>query len=412
MIDIATRRIGNTTLLALTGRMDSTSKQTLMEVITREISRPDQQIALDLADVSYISTSGLKILRQIYEETGAVRLVQPSERVSEVLQITGLNSVYQFFNSQLQAIHAISPIVNAHTHLELGWLDEFRPDVTGQAFFDWILNTVSTARKALGNRLEAVSKEAAVKSVQKLIAQGTTTVCDITTTGASLAPLIHSDLKGVVYVEVLGLTKEDGEARLKKARELIDEWRPKERKDGVKIGLSLHSPYTVLPDLWHDALDYVRDENLPLCIHAAESPAEYDFFTKGTGEIAEANIKLGMDFESPKVTPIAYLEDIGALDLRPLLVHAVHVDDEDITRIVANECSVVHCPRSNLRLRCGRMPLEKYVAANVPVYLGTDSLGSSPSLNVLDEIEVAVALHHGKVEPEKIKQMAHRPLVI
>lgn len=412
MIDITTKRTGNTTVLALNGRMDSSSKAVLLNAIEQESTRPNQQIALDLSAVDYISTSGLKVLRKLHDDTGVVRIVQPSERVIEVMQMTGLDNLYEFFDSQLKAIHAISPIVNAHTHLELSWLDQYRPDVGGQDFFPWLRDVAQKRSAELGKRKANVYKEAAIKSVQKLIAQGTTTVCDITSTGASLAPLIHSELKGIVYVEVLGITKAQATERLSFARKLIEEWRPKERKDGIKVGISLHTPYSVMPELWDDALDYVRDENLPLCIHAAESPAEYEYFTKGTGVIEALNKKFGAGFESPKVTPIQYLEDVGALDLRPLLVHCVHVDDADITRILANECSVVHCPRSNLRLRCGRMPLEKFIAAGIPVYLGTDSLGSSPSLNVLDEIEVAVALHHGKVAPSQIKQMAHRPLVV
>jgi len=91
-------------------------------------------------------------------------------------------------------------------------------------------------------------------------------------------------------------------------------------------------------------------------------------------------------------------------------VHTIHVAQEDVLRIAANDCSVVHCPRSNLRLQCGRMPLEAFLAAGVPVYLGTDSRASCPSLDIRDELEVAVALHHGKVSPEAIEAMLRRPL--
>ena len=60
---------------------------------------------------------------------------------------------------------------------------------------------------------------------------------------------------------------------------------------------------------------------------------------------------------SPHKTPIQFLEDIGALALKPLLVHSVHVSEADILRMAANECAVVHCPRANLRLENGRMPM-------------------------------------------------------
>jgi 5-methylthioadenosine/S-adenosylhomocysteine deaminase len=130
----------------------------------------------------------------------------------------------------------------------------------------------------------------------------------------------------------------------------------------------------------------------------------------GTGPVGETNKRHQMDFPSPHMSPIQYLEESGALELKPLLVHVVHVDDGDIQRIKRSDSAVVHCPRSNLRLRCGRMPLEKFVASHVPVYMGTDSLGSSPSLDVRDEIEVAVALHWGRVPPAEIVALARKPM--
>jgi cytosine/adenosine deaminase-related metal-dependent hydrolase len=133
---------------------------------------------------------------------------------------------------------------------------------------------------------------------------------------------------------------------------------------------------------------------------------------KGTGKFADNLFKEFSPIDIPYKSPIAFLEEIGALKLRPLLIHAVNVSDDDIALIKKYGCQVVHCPRSNLRLQCGRMPLEKFLEAKIPVLLGTDSLASSPSLNIFDEVEVAVALHHGKVPPEKIKKMVYGTITI
>ena len=408
MITIDTQRIGKTTILTLSGRMDSASKIELEKVVKREQDL-GTTIILNLEDVDYISTSGLKILRSIKENNGEVHIAQPSRRIQEVLQITGLNSHYNLYRQQLQAIHAISPVVNAHTHLELGWLDEWRPNVTGREFADWIINTVGTVGRSLGTARPTVSQVAVEKGIESLIESGTTTVCDISSLGLSIEPLFNSGLKGIVFIEVIGVNQEQAEEKFAFAKEMIEKWRPKER-NGMRIGLSIHSPYSIQPKFWKDWLKYVEKEALPLCIHVAESPAEAEFFLHGTGSVAVQNKTFEMDFESPKKSPVAYLEDIGALALKPMLIHGVEVNDDDIQRIKTNDCVVVHCPRSNIRLKCNRMPLEKYLDAGVKVYLGTDSLGSSPSLNVLDELEVAVALHYGKVAPEKIEALIYQSL--
>jgi cytosine/adenosine deaminase-related metal-dependent hydrolase len=58
------------------------------------------------------------------------------------------------------------------------------------------------------------------------------------------------------------------------------------------------------------------------------------------------------------------------------------------------------------------MPLEKYLEQGVPVYMGTDSLGSTPSLNVLDEVETAVALHWDRVKPEAIEKLLYQEMPV
>jgi anti-anti-sigma factor len=407
MIEMEILRVGKLTVLQLQGRMDSASYRHILDVVEREIERSGRQVILDLSQVEYISTLGLKVLRRM-EELGEVRIAKPSTRVREVLQITGLDATYKTFPTSTAAIYNLTPVVNAHTHLEMGWLDDYRPGVTGESFTKWILGTVGTVSRMLGTMREKVSIAAAERGVEKLIAAGTTTVGDISRYGASIEPLLKAGMRGVIYLEVLGINAEHGKEFLTNVRTQIERWGAKLTGD-LKLGLSIHSPYSVTRDVWKEALKLSSDEGLPLCIHAAESPEEREFFLNGNGAVAEHIKTLGMDLKSPGMTPIAYLEDLGALAQKPLLVHCVQVDTDDVKRIKASGSRVVHCPRSNLRLRCGRMPLEKFLAADVPVYLGTDSLGSSPSLNILDEMEVAVALHHGQVEAHEVERLVYTP---
>jgi aminodeoxyfutalosine deaminase len=300
-------------------------------------------------------------------------------------------------------------LTNAHTHLELNWLADYCPPVSGVSFFPWIVGLIERGR-GMGDRREKVNEASIEDGLLELLSAGTTHVGDITLSGLSIGPLLSSGLKGIVYVEVLGLYEDRVDDYLSRARAIIERWRPQER-NGMQVGITIHTPYSVHPKLWEKALDYARREALPLCIHAAEHPAEFDYLMHGTGPIVdEYYAALEMPpVPPPHTTPIRYLEDIGALALKPLLVHTVQVSEDDIMRIAANECSVVHCPRSNLRLQCGRMPLEAFLNAGVPVYLGTDSRASSPSLDVRAEVEVAAALHYGRVPADVIEKLAQQP---
>lgn len=409
MITINVVQVGDIRLVEIDGRIDSISVRELETALGGGVdaTRP---LLLDMSQVTYMSAAGLRVLRRLHDDYGAVYIAQPSQRVREVMQITGLDTLYKLYESRVEAIHTLTPVTNAHTHLELGGLKTACPGVTGQPFVPWIVDLVQRIR-ANDKHRERDARKAAEAGIQALLKAGTTVVGDITGTGASIEPLLASGLRGVVYVEIFGLTPEQGQEQLAWARGLIDKWRPKER-NGMRIGLGLHAPYSVRRELWQEALDYARREALPVSIHAAESEAEQQYLAEGSGPFAEAYYP-GLGFaplEAPRKSAIAFLEEVGALELRPLLAHAVEVGDEDIEKIRASGSTVVHCPRSNLRLRCRRMPLEKYLAAGVPVLLGTDSLASSPSLNIFDELEVAVALHYGKVDASALEKLVHQTL--
>jgi 5-methylthioadenosine/S-adenosylhomocysteine deaminase len=106
------------------------------------------------------------------------------------------------------------------------------------------------------------------------------------------------------------------------------------------------------------------------------------------------------------------MESLGILETRPLLVHVVHVSDEDLDTIAACGAKIAHCPRSNMLLQAGKMPLEKMLARNIPVAIGTDSLASSPSLDVREEAETAVKMHHNAVSETDILKLLHNSEVL
>ncbi len=412
MMTIETRRIGQTLMINLAGRLDSISTPQIQARLFDETQiTTEQKLILNMAEVNYLSAAGLRLLHRLHERTENICITAPSARVREVLSITGLDVMYRLYETPTAALHSFQPLTNAHTHLEFSWLRQCCPDVTGVNFVSWIRERVERTLRAADKDLDNRFQAAAEAGIQTLIDSGTTVIGDVSVRGLSIEPLLASGLQGIVYIEMLQTHPQHWEGHFQAIRDLIDYWRSRTRGSStLQVGLELHAPYSVHPALWAKALAYARQEAVPLCIHAAESPGESDFLRDGSGEFNQYYDAALPPILSPGKSPIAYLEDLGALDLKPLLIHAVQVDDADIQRIKDHDCTVVHCPRSNLRLHCGRMPLEKFLAKDIPVLLGTDSLASSPSLNILDELDVAVALHHGYVSPEQIQQLVHNTL--
>ena len=117
---------------------------------------------------------------------------------------------------------------------------------------------------------------------------------------------------------------------------------------------------------------------------------------RGGGPIAHAYRAVGLwkgsRWSPPRVSPVRYLDGTGALGSDMLAVHAVQVSGEDIAVLAGAGAVVAHCPRSNLKLRCGRAPVAEMLAAGAVVGLGTDSLASNDSLDMFAEMRAALAV--------------------
>jgi cytosine/adenosine deaminase-related metal-dependent hydrolase len=303
------------------------------------------------------------------------------------------------------------PVTNAHTHLELSCLAQsFSSNHT--ELLPWLGD--------VARRLKHLTHDEIHTSVQQgidaLKACGTTHVCDITASWGSIQPLQESGLAGIVFIEVLGFNKPQGLEKLERAVTKIDQARQHNSASPMKVGLTVHSPYTSHPALIEKSAARCKSEAIPLCIHAAETRFEDALIRR-----ARILSSIGNNLVSRKVAgalsrlplkqgSISYLDSLGVLDARPFLVHCVHVTDKEIDRVAEAGCAVVHCPRSNDRLGCGRMPLERFLSAAVDVYLGTDSLASSPSLDIREEAEFAKSLHHGLVPDNSIDGLIHHSL--
>ena len=80
-----------------------------------------------------------------------------------------------------------------------------------------------------------------------------------------------------------------------------------------------------------------------------------------------------------------YAESFGALDSDVILVHLTDAREAELRRIAEKGARVVLCPRSNLHIKRKLPPLLAVLAAELAPALGTDSLASNASLDVLAE---------------------------
>jgi 5-methylthioadenosine/S-adenosylhomocysteine deaminase len=303
----------------------------------------------------------------------------------------------KFSNAEVEDFgeSAILPgFVNCHTHLELTAMRGFLDTEEGD-FFAWLRKlTIARKERMTAEDLYASAAWGAVEAARA----GITCVGDASDAGAaSLNALRNVGLRAVVFQEAFGPDERDAREKFDIAREKIERLRVHETAL-VTLGLSPHAPYTVSGPLLEMLARFARDERLHVMMHAAESSAEQLLMLDGSGPFAESFASRGIVFRAPCVSTVRHLAETGILSTRPLLAHCIRVDESDIETIKAHGASIAHCPKSNAKLGHGRAPLAALMRAGVAVGLGSDSVASNNTCDLLEEARFAVlasrAAHH------------------
>jgi cytosine/adenosine deaminase-related metal-dependent hydrolase len=286
---------------------------------------------------------------------------------------------------------AVMPgLVNAHTHLELSFLrDEVPP---ASQFITWIRHVIAARRQRADPRSGEILT-AVEQAIAETWASGTALVGDISNTLVTFGPLARSPLAAVVFYELIRFAADDPRAFVEAACRQLDTLVPTDR---VRRSLAAHAPYSVAPLVFRAIREAVdRDPFLPCSVHLSESIEEVEFIRSGQGPWRGLLEELGVwdpGWIPPGGSPVDFLDDSGFLDSRVLAVHGVQMTEADMDRLVARGVTVVTCPRSNGHTGAGAPPIGEFYSAGVRVAVGTDSLASSPDLNVFAELATMRAL--------------------
>jgi cytosine/adenosine deaminase-related metal-dependent hydrolase len=227
------------------------------------------------------------------------------------------------------------------------------------------------------------------QAVAELDAFGTAAIGDITNSLAAVRPLARRGLVGRVFHEVFGVEREPLEQRVARLPQHIAErvgvWPTPE----LAYAPSPHTLYTTHASVVRRLARDARERGQRISLHLAEHAAERRFLEHGDGPIPEwyeARLKLRRDLlECPGRSPVALADDLGALGPHAIVVHLTDARPEELELVARRGAPVVLCPRSNLFIETKLPPLLALLAAGIEPGLGTDSLASNASLDVLCE---------------------------
>jgi cytosine/adenosine deaminase-related metal-dependent hydrolase len=275
--------------------------------------------------------------------------------------------------------HVVMPgLINAHAHLQYG--PSFADLADGRrSFAEWIAQMIlrRAAMSDDGWRREAAASWALARVT------GTTAVADV----VSDTPALDVVVPGIRFVESVGVHSADWDAeRERLAREL-------DRNEAVAP--APHTLYTLGTDVVRGIATLGRERGRRLHVHLAETADEAEYVRTGTGPLSSLPFSAQMELVGnggAGVSPAVHLNQVFGLGTDVHVAHGVHLDADDRALLKQSGTAVALCARSNAILRAGEPPVAAHLAEDNPICVGTDSLASTPSLGLLDELRALGAL--------------------
>lgn len=263
-------------------------------------------------------------------------------------------------------------MVNTHTH---AGLSTHRGLCDSGDLFEWA-ETIAPVTSTL---TEADIRDGVEVAVDAMLDAGVTCACDCTRYGAGVFAEIASNRGMRSLSGALANSPElrpNGTPNWPLALQETVAAVKRHKNDGLaRFYLGAHSPNSCTPELVRDIVEEAKTHGLRFTIHLAETKREVEELLDATG-----------------LTPAKWLDSLGALHPGTLLAHGVWLDNDDLDLIAERGASIAHCPGSNAKLGSGVARVPAMLQRGIAVGLGTDSMLSNNSQDIMAEMKLASLL--------------------
>ncbi len=289
-------------------------------------------------------------------------------------------------------------LVNGHTHLQYTGFAELGRGAY-RSFEHW--------SEAFEVCYEAVVDpedwgRAAREGVQLAMRSGTTAMAEIVTDGPARGVLAEAGMQGIEYLEAIGETERRWDQG---GRAAFLAWLDQEYPGAV--GISPHAPYSLDGEVIRDLTALARERGMRIHSHVGESEVEATLYADGNRDVLEIYGDMRDEFALIRsggtgLSTARYAESIDLLGADSHLAHGIYLEraDRDLLRETGTRVSL--CPRSNRVIGLDAPPVADYLREGHEIAIGTDSLSSSPSLDLLGDVAAlaSAARDQGYVDPD------------
>lgn len=271
--------------------------------------------------------------------------------------------------------HILIPgLVNLHAHAAMSLLRGFADDLP---LMEWLEKHIWPAEAA--HISPQFVRDGTRLACAEMLKGGITCFNDMyfhpQSAAEAAAELGMRAVLGITALEFPTPYASDADDYLAKGLAAREQWR---EHPLISFCLAPHAPYTVSDATFERILTLSEQLGLPVHCHIHETRAEIE-----------------ESLRQKDIRPIGRLARLGLLGPGFIGVHAVHLEDDEITLLARQGCSVAHCPTSNLKLGSGIAPVAKLLESGINVGLGTDGAASNNRLDLFQEMRQAALLAKG-----------------
>lgn len=263
---------------------------------------------------------------------------------------------------------AMPGLVNSHTHVSMSLLRGIGEELP---LAEWLQQKIFPAEERLNPGHIRTGAELAFL---EMLAGGTTCFADMYFFMREVATAtLNTGLRAALC---RGISGEDP-AKLNENLSLAEEFNGRDGRIRVQIGP--HAAYTVPRPELERIVGIAKEKDLGIQFHWLETEGELNSFRN-----------------EYKINPADYLEQTGLLGVKELLLaHCVWFLAEDLSRVKLDNVTLVHNPKSNLKLGSGYAPIKEMLKTGLNIALGTDGAASNNRIDMWDEMRAAVLMHKG-----------------
>lgn len=167
-------------------------------------------------------------------------------------------------------------------------------------------------------------------------------------------PYLYDLLPQEIREQMENAPRNTTEELLEFYQHLIEKWH-KSYEGRIGAAVSVSAPQRVTVDYFEALSELSKKHDLPFDIH-----------------ILETKLQRVLGQEKFGKSLVKYVHDLGFLDERVMVIHAIWVDDEDLRLMADAGVSVAHNPICNLRLGSGVMQWRKLHDYGIPICMGSD----------------------------------------